>query len=500
MDAVGEPPAAASPHRDGGDADAGDPRRWSALAVLAVVQFMLILDLTVVNVAIPTMQADLGIGVTALPWIVDGYALMAGGLLLLGGRLADMLGPRRIFMVGLVVFGLASLASGLAQGTGTLIAGRFAQGLGEALAAPAAMGLVAVLFRDPGERAKAIGMFAGLAGIGGTLGTALSGVLTSFASWRWIFLINVPVAVVMVVLVPRLVPARFGRPSVDDRRFDALGAVTVTASVVLLVLGLLRVSSQRWTSAGVLGPLVIGVVLLAVFVVVEHRSPAPLVPLRFLADRVRASAYIGSVLFATAFVSMFYLLTLYLQQVLAWTPLWAGLAYVPFGLAIGGGIGLVTNLVSRVGLRPLFAGGCILDAVGLLLLSTIAVDTGYATGLLPGMLVLGLGSGITLSCLGNAALHGVSSGNAGLSSGVQNASYQLGGALGLAVLSTIVLTQIDRVPAGTSFAEAQTSAYALAFRVAAGVLVVCAILVVLLVRGGVTAAEDTPSAVGPARA
>lgn len=308
-----------------------DPRRWRALAVLSLMQFMLVLDVTVVNVALPRIQADLGFSAAGLTWVVQGYVLMAGGLLLLGGRLADIFGRRRLFLLGVGVFALASAVSGAALSPAMLVAGRFAQGAGEALAAPAALGLIVLLFPDPGERTKALGIWGGLMGLGGTAGAVISGALTELADWRWIFYINVPIALFALLMVPRLVSeSRMVREG--GHRLDFTGALAATGGLVGIVYGLLQAAAHPWGSVPVLLPLLAGVGLLGAFVVVEARSPAPLIPLGFFTNRTRVVANLVTVLFTAGFFTYVFVLTLFEQQVLHYSPLRSGLSYLPLGL------------------------------------------------------------------------------------------------------------------------------------------------------------------------
>lgn len=451
-------------------------RRWQALAVLALVQFIIVIDQTVVNVALPSIQRDLGASASGLAWVVNGYLLTAGGLLLLGGRVSDLLGRRRIFLVGTALFAAASLGAGAAPTAEVLIACRFAQGAGEALASPAALSLLAVLFTDRVERARALGIWGGLAGLGATVGVVLSGVITEVTSWRWIFLINLPVTAVALVAVPRLVRAdqRTGRGSVD-----VLGAVLVTGSLIAVVHGLLQAAEHSWTAPAVLVPVAAGLAGLAAFVAVEARVSAPLMPLRFFANATRVSANLCTVLLTSAMAAMFFLLTLYMQQALGYGPLQAGLAYLPFCLAFIPGLIATTALTGRGRIRTAIVAGFLISAAGMLLLSLVTPATGYVTHLLPATMILAVGLGMGLPALQNAALHKVSDADAGLASGMQTAVQQLGSALGLAVLVTIALRAAD--PAATA-AGASTSGYQLAFTAAAGTLAAGALLVLILMR------------------
>ncbi len=458
-----------------------DPRRWKALGVLGLVQFMLVLDITVVNVALPRIQHDLGFSAAGLAWVVNGYVLMAGGLLLLGGRLADILGRRRLFLLGVGVFAVASATSGAAVDPGMLVASRFVQGAGEALAAPASFGLVALLFPDPRERIKALGMWGGIAGLGGTTGTVISGVLVDLASWRWIFFINLPVAAFALIMVPRLVAE--SRMVRDSARPDYGGAITGTAGLIAVVDGLLQAASHPWGSARVLLPLLGGLALLALMVWIEARSDSPLIPLEFFENRTRVVTNFTTLFFSSAFFSYFFLLTLFEQHVLGYSPLKGGLGYVPFGLSIGAGIGLGTTLMPRFGVKPIFAGGFFLSALGMFLTSGIDVHSTYVANVMPGMIVLGLGSGLCFPAIGNASLHQVTGQNSSLASGVQSAMQQVGGALGLSVLVTLGLRHAaGQIRNGTNAAVAVTHGYVLAFRVGSVLLAIGGVLILALLE------------------
>jgi EmrB/QacA subfamily drug resistance transporter len=458
-----------------------DPRRWKALIVLALIQFMLVLDVTVVNVALPRIQQNLHFTHSGLAWVVNGYVLMAGGFLLLGGRLADLLGRRRVFLVGVAIFAVASATCGAAISPGMLVASRFVQGLGEACAAPASLGLIALLFPDPRERIKALGMWGGVAGLGGTTGTIISGVLTNYASWRWIFYINLPVAAFALLVVPRLVSE--SRMQREGRRPDFAGAFMATGGLVAIVDGLLNASTHAWGSWQVLLPLLGGVALLGMMVLFESRSKNPLIPLSFFANRTRVVTNFTSLFFSSAFFSYFFMLTLYEQQVLHWSPLRGGVSYLPFGITIGAGIGLGTALMPKLGVKRILAAGFLGGAVGLWLTSEITVNSHYYSGIMPAMAILGFFSGMCFPTIGNASLHQVTGQDSSLASGVQNSMQQIGGALGLALLVTIALRRTSsQVHHGVNALVAQTHGYALAYRVAAILIAIGGVLVLLLLE------------------
>jgi len=457
-----------------------DPRRWRALAVLAAMQLMLVLDVTVVNVALPRIQHDLSFSHAGLAWVVSGYVLMAGGFLLLGGRLADLFGRRRLFLVGVIVFGAASAACGAAVSSSMLVASRFVQGTGEALAGPAALAMIPLLFPDSRERMKALGVWGGIGGVGGTIGSVISGALTT-VDWRWIFYINIPVVVFAVVMVARVLPE--SRMARAGHRIDAAGAITATGGLVALVYGLLQAASHPWGSWQVLLPLLGGAGLLAVMVAVEARAPEPLIPLRFFTNRTRVTSNILSVALFAAFYGYVFMLTLYMQQVLGYSPLRTGLLYLPLGITIGAGIGLSTTLMPRLGVKVMLALGFIGTAAGLLIASSIHSSSSYISGILPGMIVFGLFTGICFPGLINGALHQVTGQDSGLASGVQTAMQQVGSALGLATLVTLALRYAgDRIHTGTPAGIAQTDGYAAALRIGAAVLAAAGVLVVVLLE------------------
>ncbi|MFH9745164.1 MFS transporter [Streptomyces anulatus] len=455
----------------------GTSRRRAALIVLCFVQFMLVLDDTVVSVALPSIQGDLGFSTAGLAWVVNAYFLAFGGLLLLFGRAADLLGRRRVFLVGVALFGTASLACGIAQEPWQLVAGRFVQGAGAAMASPAALALITLLFPGPEERAKAFGVWGGIAGLGGTLGLVISGALTGLASWRWIFLINLPVAVLALVLLPRLVAeSRAHRQA----HIDVPGAVLGTGALIFLVYGLLQTGESGWGHAASVLPLVLAVVLTVSFLAVETRTAEPLVPLNFLSSRIRAVANGTALLFSAAFYAMAFLLMLHLQTVLDYGPLTAGVAYLPYGAGILVGMWFSSRAVLRLGVRLTLVTGFLISAGGLLLLSGVAAGDGYASGVLPGMLVTSLGCGLSLPALTIAALTGTTGEDAGLGSAVLSSVQQVGGAVGLAALVTLAARHSDNQADIATPQRAATEGFSLALTVTAALLVLGAGLVATL--------------------
>ena len=444
-----------------------DPRRWRALWIICLAQVMLLLDVTVVNVALPPIQHDLGFSATSLAWVVNGYTVTYGGLLMLGGRMGDLLGRRRMFMIGLAVFALASASAGLAQQPGVLVASRFVQGTGAALASPAALSLLTLLFTRPEERARAMAIWSGLAGVGAALGVMLSGVLTDVASWRWIFFINLPIAALVIVVTPRLVSesraARRGRP-------DVAGAALITGGLVSIVFGLLEKGTHPWLSFEVLGWVLIGVALLAGLTLVETKAAQPLVPLAFLRSRNRTIANTVRVCYFVGFATLFFSLSLYMQHVLGFSALATGFAFVPFGsIILVSATVLAPRLLRRFGLRTLNGGGLALSTVGYILLAGLHAHGSYPADVLPGLILVPLGGGLVLVGSTVAGVDGATGEDAGIATGMNNASMQIGSAIGLAALVSLGASHAAVLQrAGLDPLTAAAHGYALSFAVAAG--------------------------------
>ncbi|MGC4897180.1 MFS transporter [Micromonospora sp. DT31] len=414
------------------------PRRWLALIVLALVQFMIVADNTIANVALPSVQADLDMPTDHGAWVINGYLLTAGGLVLLGGRLTDLLGRRRLFVIGTVVFAASSLACGLAPGGGWLIVARFVQGCGEALASPAALSLIAVMFTDSAERGKALGVWGGLSGLGATAGVLLSGILTDTLGWRWIFYINLPIAAAALLFTSAALPA--DRPR--DRTagpVDIPGAALVTGGVTALVYGLLASAEHGWTDPLIVAAMLVGAAALTAFVVVQRRAPLPLVPRGFFTNRVRVGGNLAAVFLIGVMAALFLLLTLYLQQVRAYSPLRSGLAYLPFCIIFVAAIGLSFLITARIGSRATLLTAFASAAAGMLWLSRLTPQSSYQSELLPALLVLAVGFGLGFPGLQIAALHRLTDTDAGLGAGVQTAVQALANALGIAVFLSIAL-------------------------------------------------------------
>jgi EmrB/QacA subfamily drug resistance transporter len=465
-------------------------RRWLALGVLAAAQFMVFLDESIVNVALPSIKADLGYSQAGLAWVVNAYILAFGGLVLLGGRAADLLGRRRVFLAGIAVFGASSLIDGLAPTAGALDAARAAQGVGAAMATPAALALVTQLFSEREERTKALGIWGALSGLGFAIGILLGGVLTQAASWRLVFLINVPVAAATILVVPRLVPD--SRLS-ERRSFDARGAIAVTAGLFALVFALLNINSYGWSSPAIHAGLAFAAALLAGFVAIELRSAAPLVPPVFLRRRTNLVPNALQFLLGASLPAAFFLLTLYLQQVLRYPPVRAGVAYLPLAAGVAAATAVANALVGRIGPRPLAAAGLGTAASGLAVLSQAGATSGYATAVLPGLVLVGFGAGLSFVAITTAALAQVDEAAAGLASGLLSTSVQIGISLGRAILVAISSGRASNLAtSGASPIAAEVGGIQLAFLVAAATALLAAIGALLGLRSD-TPAPDTHS-------
>jgi EmrB/QacA subfamily drug resistance transporter len=423
--------------------------RWLALYVLCLGSLMIVLDVTIVNVALPSIRQDLGFTETSLAWVVNAYVLTFGGFLLLGGRLGDLYGPRRLFLAGIALFTVASLACGLSTSQGTLIAARAVQGIGGAVASAVALSLMMRLFTEPAERAKAMGIFGFVASGGGSIGVLLGGILTDTINWHWIFLVNLPIGVLVYVLSLRLLPA--GGGAAGTGRLDVAGAVTVTVSLMLAVYAIVNGNQNGWTSARTLGVLAGAVVLFGVFFAIESRVRAPLVPLALLKLRNLATANVVGILWSGAMFAWFFLSALYLQLVLGYTPLQVGLAFLPANLIMGAfSIGLSAKLVMRFGIRPPLSVGLLVAATGLVLFVRAPVGGSFLVDVLPSMILLGVGAGMAFNPVLLAAMSDVPQEDAGLASGVVNTAFMMGGALGLAVLASIAASRSTTLRTGGS--------------------------------------------------
>jgi EmrB/QacA subfamily drug resistance transporter len=433
---------------------------WLILVLICFAQFMVVLDGTVVNVALPTIQKDLGLSEANLQWIVNAYTLVFGGFLLLGGRAGDLLGRKRLFLFGLVVFTSASLLDGLSSSSGMLIGARALQGLGAAFISPAALAIITTTFAEGAERAKALGVWAAIAIGGSAVGLIVGGALTQFFSWPWVFFINVPVGIAVFFLSLRFVPE--SKDELAHRSFDVAGAVTVTGGLMTLVYAIVQAQEKGWTSAQTIGTFVLAAVLLVSFVVIELRAKAPLVRLSIFRTRSLTAANITMFLVGAGLFAMFFFNSLYLQRVLGYGPLDAGLAFLPFTGGIILSAGFASKYAPSVGVRPIAIGGMIVTAAGMLLLTQLPVDGTYVTNVLPALVLVSLGLGCVFVPLTLVATTGLVNEDQGLASGLFNTSQQIGGALGLAILATFAASRTSSV-SGVSTNQALVDGFHVAF-------------------------------------
>ena len=456
--------------------------RWLALFVLCLGDLMIVLDVTIVGVALPSIKEDLGFSEESLAWVVNAYLLTFGGFLLLGGRLGDLFGHRRLFLIGIALFTLASLACGLASSQEMLIGARAVQGVGGAVVSAVALSLMMTLFTEPAERAKALGIFGFVASGGGSIGVLLGGVLTDVLSWQWIFLVNLPVGAVVVVLSLRLLPTVPGISA--EGRLDIAGAVTVTSALMLAVYAIVNGNENGWTSGRTIGLLGAAAVLLALFIGIESRVRSPLMPLGLFKLRNVAVSNVVGVLWAGAMFAWFFLSALYLQLVLGYSPLEVGLAFLPGNLIMGAlSVGLSARLVIRFGIRLPLASGLLLAALGLLLFARAPVDGSFVVDVLPSMILLGMGAGIAFNPVLLAAMSDVEPSEAGLASGVVNTSFMMGGALGLAVLASLAAARTDSLlAAGEDELAALAGGYHVAFAVGAVFAIAAAVIGAVLLH------------------
>jgi EmrB/QacA subfamily drug resistance transporter len=460
---------------------------WLALAVVCMGQFMVILDATIVNVALPSIQTDLNISDDSLQWIVNAYTLFFGGFLLLGGRAADLIGRRTLFVAGITVFTVASFINGLATSEAMLIGGRALQGLGGALLSPAALAVITTSFAEGPDRTKALSVWAAIASGGSAVGLLAGGIIVEALSWEWIFFVNVPIGVAIIVAAYRFVPD--SRVEVARRHFDLAGAISVTAGLVLLVYAIVQAADWGWVSARTLGLAALAFALLALFIAIERRSPAPLVRLALFRMRSLSVANGVFVIIIGGLFAMFFFATLYLQLILDYSPLTTGLAFLPVTAGIMGGAVLAQQLISRIGVRTVALIGMTLATIGLVVLGTTTEVGGSYLGVLGGLLPVAIGMGLTFVPMTLVATTNVEHDDAGLASGIFNTSQQIGGALGLAILSSLAVERTTNYLAGLGGApdavQQQTAlveGYQLAFFVAAGLMALGGILTALLLR------------------
>ncbi|HZT15599.1 MAG TPA: DHA2 family efflux MFS transporter permease subunit [Gaiellaceae bacterium] len=476
-----------------------DRRRWIALAVIVTAQFMVVLDVAIVNVALPTIKTDLHFSQESLQWVVTAYSILFGGVLLLGGRMADLLGRRRLFMAGLALFTVSSLLDGLAWSEGSLIAFRSAQGLGAALLSPAALSILTTTFAEGRDRNLALGIWGAVSGSGGAAGVLLGGALTSALSWSWIFFINVPVGVAVFALAPRLV--RESRAEVAHRHFDVPGAASITGGLMLLVYAMTRAVQHGWGTGETIGLLAASGALVVAFVAIEARSAAPLLPLRMFRLRTLTGSNLAGLLMGGAVFSQFFLLTLYMQQVLHYSALQTGVAYVALTLTIIVFANVSQALALRVGIRRLLPLGLLMTAGGIVLYAQLPVHGHYFWDLFPAFMLSGLGMAFAFVPMTIGALAGVRNADAGIASGLINTSQQIGGAIGVAAVTTIAATYtgryVDSHAGASAFGgPALTHGFEIAFYVLAAIAVAGAVLAALIVESKPRLAEDAESPIG----
>jgi EmrB/QacA subfamily drug resistance transporter len=439
-----------------------DPHRWRILAVVATAFFMTILDVSIVNVALPSIARDLDFSQSNLQWVITAYAITFGGFLLLGGRAADLLGRRRVFIVGVVLFTAASLVCGLAQNEGMLIASRAVQGLGGAIISPAALSIVTTTFEEGPERNKALGVWGALGGSGAAVGVLLGGILTEYLSWRWIFFVNVPVGAIVLALTPRIVPE--SRREGAARGYDALGAILVSSGLALLVYSISEAPRVGWGSARTILLLIAAVALLIAFVVNERRARDPLLPFQIFRVRTVAGANVVGWLLGAVIFANFFLLTLYVQDILGYSALKTGLTFLATAGTAVVSAGAAQALTTRFGPKPIITIGLVLLTAGMVFYSQIPVHGSFVSDLLPGYLLVGVGIAFAFVPVSIAALAGVEEREAGLASGLINTSQQIGGAIGTAVASTVFTTHYKTLLSeGRSQADALTHGYGYAF-------------------------------------
>lgn len=469
--------------------------RWAALAVLCLGVLMIVLDTTIVNVALPSIRTDLGFTETGLVWVINAYMLSFGGFLLLGGRLGDLYGQRRMFLTGLALFTLASAACGVAQSQAMLVGARAVQGLGGAVVSAVSLSLIMNLFTEPADRARAMGVYSFVCAAGGSIGVLLGGVLTSSLNWHWIFLVNLPIGAAVYGLTVKLLPAQ---PGQHRGRLDVGGAITITAAMVIAVYAVVDGNEAGWTSVRTLTLLGTAIALLAIFVAIESRTRTPLVPLSLLRLRSLATANAIGMLWAAAMFAWFFVAALYMQLVLGYSSMQVGLAFLPANLIMAAfSLGGSARVVMRFGLRAPIAAGLLFVTAGLLLFSRATPEGSFLADVLPGMLLLGLGAGVAVNPLLLAAMSEVGPADSGLASGVVNTSFMMGGSLGLALLASLAAARTRMLEqAGAQAANALNGGYQVAFAVGAVFALTAAALAAILLRG----ARHAPGAGQPSGA
>ncbi len=474
-----------------------DPRRWKALLVIAIAQLMVVLDASIVNIALPSIQADLGISDANRQWVVTAYTLAFGGLLLLGGRIADFQGRKRMFVIGLAGFAAASFLGGISQSAEMLYGARALQGMFAALLAPAALALITVTFTDSKERAKAFGVFGAISGGGAAIGLVMGGVLTEFLSWHWTLLVNIPIAAIAIALaVPFVKESR----ATGDTTYDIPGAIFATTGLVSLVYGITQANSVGWNGTSTLVFMGLGLLLLAVFLVIESRSTHPLLPLRILENRNRGGAYLAAFFVGIGLFAMFLFLTYFFQAVLGYTPLQSGLLFLPFSAGVILSAGLASQLLPRFGPRWVTATGFAMAITGMFLLTRMTSTSGYVSDILPSLIIISLGMGLIFVPLSAVSLFAIGNHDAGVASAVLNTSQQIGGSIGIAFLNTIAASATTAFVVANNLQQptpdALVAGFTRGFAWGAAILAVAAIIWVALVTMSKKdmAANDSPTA------
>lgn len=474
-----------------------DPRRWKALLVIAIAQLMVVLDASIVNIALPSIQADLGISDGNRQWVVTAYTLAFGGLLLLGGRIADFQGRKRMFVIGLAGFAAASFLGGISQSAEMLYGARALQGMFAALLAPAALALITVTFTDSKERAKAFGVFGAISGGGAAIGLVMGGVLTEFLSWHWTLLVNIPIAAIAIALaVPFVKESR----ATGDTTYDIPGAIFATTGLVSLVYGITQANSVGWNGTSTLVFMGLGLLLLAVFLVIESRSTHPLLPLRILENRNRGGAYLAAFFVGIGLFAMFLFLTYFFQAVLGYTPLQSGLLFLPFSAGVILSAGLASQLLPRFGPRWVTATGFAMAITGMFLLTRMTSTSGYVSDILPSLIIISLGMGLIFVPLSAVSLFAIGNHDAGVASAVLNTSQQIGGSIGIAFLNTIAASATTAFVVANNLQQptpdALVAGFTRGFAWGAAILAVAAIIWVALVTMSKKdmAANDSPTA------
>ncbi len=470
------------------------PDRWRTLVVIAISQLMLVLDSSIMNIAIPSAKVELGISDANQQWVITAYTLAFGSLLLLGGRIGDYMGRKKIFLVGLVGFATASAIGGIAANQGMLYASRGLQGVFGALLAPAALALISETFTDPKERAKAFGVIGAISGGGAAIGLIVGGTLTEFFSWRWCLGVNAPIAIAAAILAIKYVHESKAE---GDNTYDIPGVVTATAGLFSLTYGFNEAATKGWSSSATIGFLVAAVVLLVIFVIVETKVANPLMPLRVITERNRGGSYLGSLVVGAGLFSMFLFLGLYLQVILGYSPLKSGFAFLPFTAGIIVFAGIASQLLPKVGPKPLMVPGLIAAGIGLLLLTRITPETSYLTHVVPSLLIMSSGMALVFIPLTSTSLHAVSHHDTGVASAMVNTSQQIGGSLGTALLNTVAATATTTYVAANSqlgqalMPAAMTHGFTVAFKFSAGLLFIGAVVLFFFINIGKEAVVET---------